>query len=156
PFVTVNRVKHRTAPQLTLDGEARGDHGWAYPPLDRCLLCDWLQFAFGRCGPVPVALREEFGAFDADVGHESVEPPWHVPVELAHHDHQCGHQQAADDGGVEDHCDGESDPELFDGRVAVEHEASEHEHHDQCCCGDHAGAGHEAVDDRGLVVFAGV
>ena len=77
-------------------------------------------------------------------------------VVLAHHDHRCRHQQAADDGGVEYHRDSQSNPELLDRRVAVQQEAAEHEHHDAGGRGNHSGTGHESGDDRALIVVPGV
>jgi hypothetical protein len=60
--------------------------------------------------------------------------------------------RASNDGRVEDHGDGQPNPELLDRRIPVEHEASEQEHHDQRCGGDHATAGDEPRDDRALPV----
>src|SRR5262249_38051289 len=61
---------------------------------------------------------------------------------------------APDDGGVQYDGDGQADAELFDGGVAVEDEAAEHEHHDRGGGGDHDGAGDQPRDDRAGVVLA--
>ena len=73
-----------------------------------------------------VAGFEVFLAFDADVRQDPAKPAGQVPVVLAQDDHARGHEQAADDRGVEDDGDGQADAELLDGGVAVEDEAAEH------------------------------
>ena len=42
--------------------------------------------------------------------------------------------------------EGETDPELLHGGVAVDHEAPEHEHHDQCGCSDHTRGRRQSFD----------
>src|SRR5205823_6448984 len=69
-------------------------------------------------GGVLVTGLEEFLAFDADVRQDPAEPAGQVPVVPAQAGHPGGHEQAADDGGVEDYRDGQADAELLDGRVA--------------------------------------
>jgi hypothetical protein len=44
-----------------------------------------------------------------DAGQDSVEPPGEPPVGAAHEDHERWHEQHADDGGVEEHGDGQTE-----------------------------------------------
>src|SRR5215469_4355447 len=76
-----------------------------------------------RGGRYLVAGLEVLLALDADAGQDLAEPAGQVPVGLTQAGHARGHEQAADDRGVQDHGDGEADAELLDGRIAVEDEA---------------------------------
>src|ERR1700761_3893270 len=46
-------------------------------------------------------------------GHHSSQPPRHPPVRLAQHLHHGGHQDEPDDGRVDQHRDGEPEPDLL-------------------------------------------
>jgi hypothetical protein len=82
---------------------------------------------------------EEVLALDVEVGECSVEParkPPRCPVEQGHGGR---HDEHPHDSRVEEHGDGEPDPEHLDHGFVAEHEAAEHTDHDECGRGDDAG-----------------
>ena len=64
--------------------------------------------------------------------------------------HRGGHEQHADEGGVEQHRQGEPGTEQLDDAVVLEQERAEHDDHDRGGGRDHPGRGGEAVGDRVL------
>ncbi len=73
---------------------------------------------------------EQSVAFRVEVRGMSVDLAMPVPVRL---DRRCRNQPSADRGHLEDYRDSKADPELLDGRVAVEPEAAERERHLERC-----------------------
>src|SRR5678815_1758331 len=53
-------------------------------------------------------------AFDVDFGQESIQPARHPPVGVAEQFHRRGHEHHTNDGGVDQHCGGETEPDLLD------------------------------------------
>ena len=64
---------------------------------------------------------------------------------LAHDGHHRGDEQQPDDGGVEQHGEGEPDAELFDLDDVAKREGEKHGDHDERSRGDDAGHAQEAV-----------
>ena len=87
-------------------------------------------------------------------GQDPVEPAREPPVGPAEEAHGRRHQDHADEGGVDEHGDGEADTEQLAVRVVAEDEGAEHADHDQRRRGDHPGGARQAPDD-GFVVVAG-
>jgi hypothetical protein len=74
------------------------------------------------------------------------------PVALAEELHGGGHEQGPDDRGVDEHGDGEPDPELLDGEDLTSGEAGEHDDDEQHGGGDDAAAALQADGDCEVVV----
>ena len=76
------------------------------------------------------------------------------PVAFAEEFHGGGHEEHADNGGVDEDGDGEPDAELLDGEDFSGGEAGEDDDDEDCGGGDDAAAALEA-DGDGEVVVAG-
>ena len=70
----------------------------------------------------PVQGAEDLRAFDVDVRQQPVEPAGQPPVGVAEQLHRRRHQHHADDGGVDQHGDGQAEAEHLDHDVRRQHE----------------------------------
>src|SRR6478609_1218696 len=95
------------------------------------------------------------GKLDAHSWQRAIQPTRHPPDPVANQQHQCRQQDDADDGGVEQNRDRQSDAELTNRRDRRPRERDEDSHHYCGGAGNHAGGLFEPeLDRRGTVAGA--
>src|SRR5918995_560970 len=85
---------------------------------------------WGVCAHMDGVAPLELGALDVDVGQDPVQPARQPPRLLADEVHRGGDEEHPYDEGVEEHAEGQAEPDRLDRRVVAEDEAGEHRDHD--------------------------
>ena len=87
-------------------------------------------------------------ALDVEGRHDAVEPLREPPVLRTEQFHRGGHEQHANQRGVEQYGQRQTRAEQFDDPVVLQQEGAEHDHHDRRRGGDHPGGRRQSVGDR--------
>src|SRR3954468_19016584 len=89
---------------------------------------------------------------DVDGGQCSLQAAGQPPIPSAEELHRRRHHHQANDGGVDEDCGSQAEPDQLDGTQIGNHETGEHAHHDRSRSSDHSRCGRKTVEDRGVVV----